>query len=173
MARSAAASKVTSSITAADAASCCRNPLVDLHLGRLGPACRIDGLADDARRGRQRLREVAHRGLEVIAVDVCCACGAVAERLDEDVLGGVIEAARPVEPEVALLGAGGGGERRDQLGPAFAVIRLRFESSDDEDQRCLLSATRRFAGVRPVLADLKTCLPWGTPDYCCYGERSL
>jgi len=41
----------------------------------------------------------------VIAVDVCCACVAVAERLDEDVLGGVIEAARPVEPEVALFGA--------------------------------------------------------------------
>jgi hypothetical protein len=37
----------------------------------------------------------------VIAGDVRCACVAVAERLDEDVLGGVIEAARPVEPEVA------------------------------------------------------------------------
>src|SRR5258705_11597044 len=107
---------VTSSITAANSASSCRSRLVDLHLRRLGPASRIDGLADDARRGRQRLREVAHRGLEVIAVDVCCACVAVAERLDKDVLGGVIEAARPVEPEVALLGAGGGGESRDQPG---------------------------------------------------------
>ena len=84
---------MTSSITAANAASSCRSRLVDLHLRRLGPASRIDGLADDARRGRQRLREVAHRGLEVIAVDVCCACIAVAERLDEDVFGGVIEAA--------------------------------------------------------------------------------
>lgn len=147
---------MTSSITAAIAASSSRSRLVDLHRRRLGPASRIDGLADDARRGRQRLREVAHRGLEVIAVDVCCACLAVAERLNEDVLGGVIEAARPVEPEVALLGAGGGGERRDQLGPAFAVIRLRFESSDDDDQRCLLGATRTFVGVRPVLADLRT-----------------
>ena len=104
----------------------------------------------------QRVREVAHRGLEVIAVDVCGARVAVAERLDEDVLGGVIEAARPVEPEVALLGSGGGGERRDQFGSAVAVIRLRFESSDDDDQRRLLCATGRFIGVRPMRADLRT-----------------
>ena len=36
--------------------------------------------------------------------EVCGACVAVAERLDEDVLGGVIEAARPVEPEFAVVG---------------------------------------------------------------------
>src|ERR1700758_67240 len=146
----AAASKVTSSITAANAASCCRSRLVDLPPRRLGPASRIDGLADDARRARQRLREIAHRGLEVIAVDVCCAGVAVAERLDEDVLGGGIEAARPVEPEGARLGAGGGGERRDQLGPAFAVIRLRFESSDDDDQRCLLADYLLLGRAQPA-----------------------
>src|ERR1700752_4517583 len=77
--RSAAASKVRSPITAADAASSGGSRLVDRHLRRLGPAGRIDGLADDARRTRQRLRQVAHRGLEMIAVEVCCAGVGVAE----------------------------------------------------------------------------------------------
>jgi hypothetical protein len=38
---------VTSSVTAADAASSCRSRLVDLHLRRLGPASRIDLFPDD------------------------------------------------------------------------------------------------------------------------------
>ncbi len=50
--------------------------------------------------------------------------GVVEEGLDQHVLGGVLEAARPVEPQVAGLGAGGLGERAADLGQASACSGL-------------------------------------------------
>jgi hypothetical protein len=78
----------------------------------------------------------------VIAVDVRGAGVTVTERLNEHVLGWVVDTARPLEPEVAFLGAGGCGERRDQFGPTLGPVGLRLEFHDDKDHFGSVSASR-------------------------------
>ena len=106
---------------------------VDRHLPHLRPPCRVDRLTDDLGRGRQRLRQLPHRPLEVIAVDMDAARVTVAESLDQDVLSRVVQAARPLEPQVARFGTGGRGERGDQFRPAVGPLGFGFELDDDED----------------------------------------
>ena len=61
--------------------------------------------------------------LEVLGVDVRRPGITVAERLDQDVLRGIVQAPGPVEPQAARLGAGCPGELTGDLGPAAGVFR--------------------------------------------------
>jgi hypothetical protein len=59
----------------------------------------------------------------------------VVERLDEHVLVRVLDAARPLEEDVAGLVAGGLGELRDDLGPRVGELRLDLVLDGDEVHR--------------------------------------
>src|SRR6266516_6928422 len=81
--------------------------------------------------GGQRLLCV----LEVLGLDVRRPGFTVAERLDQDVLRGIVQAPGPVEPQAARLGAGGPRELTGDLGPAAGVFRPDSELGGDEDHR--------------------------------------
>ena len=76
--------------------------------------------------------------LEVLAGDVLLAGVAVAESFHQNVFRRILQAARPVEPHVARLGAGASGEIGDQVGQALGRIGLGLELDDDENQAVLL-----------------------------------
>ena len=63
----------------------------------------------------------------------------VGERLDEHVGAGLLDAARPLEPQVARLGERGLGELARDLGPAVGELGLHRELHVDEDHRRVLS----------------------------------
>src|SRR5262245_57405487 len=80
---------------------------VDAQLAELGPVGAGEGEVHDPGGLGEVGRELALSGPEVVGLHVRGARVVVGEGLDEDVLGGVVQAARPVEPQVAGLGAGG------------------------------------------------------------------
>src|SRR4051812_43622464 len=88
--------------------------LIDLELGGLFPVVALELHVADARGLGDVLRQLGLRALEVLAGDVGRR-GIVLERLDEDVLVRSLDAAGPVEEQVAGLGAGGLGELLREL----------------------------------------------------------
>ena len=88
----------------------CLEASPDGHLAQLGPVVLRDLHVHDPRRLGQVRREGPLRRLEVVGLDVRGTRVVVAERLDQDVLGRVVEAAGPVEPQASGLGAGRPGE---------------------------------------------------------------
>src|SRR3954453_18273707 len=112
-----------------------RGGLVDPHLTELGPVAPGNlGVHDPGRLGEVAGQGVL-RGPEVRRRHVRGSGVAVAEGLDQDVLRGVVEAARPVEPQEALLRARGLGELAGDLGPGVGVLGPDAELGGDEDQR--------------------------------------
>src|SRR6478735_7245626 len=108
------------------------------------PAFAIELAADDFRCFHKGLRHVRHGLLEVAAVDVV-ASGVVLEGFHQDVLVGVLQAAGPVEPQVARFLPGGLGEVRNEVRPAFRPFRLDLELDDDKDHWDVPSAARERA----------------------------
>ena len=125
---------------------------VDPHLAKLTPVVLVDGLADDLRRRGEVGRQLGLGGLEVVAVDVRATGIAVAERLDEDVFVAVVQAARPFEPQAALLGARGLGEGTRDLGPGVGVLGTDGELGGDEDQGVSPQVAGMASGVVAVCA---------------------
>jgi hypothetical protein len=80
-------------------------------------------------------RELAPGSLEVIGIDVRPARVTISERLDEHVLVRVVQAARPIEPQAAGLGARRLGEDAADLGPAIGKLRLDQELRGNKDHR--------------------------------------
>src|SRR5271167_3217552 len=109
-----------------------RHALVDRQLRQPRPAGRADGFADHLRGRCQRRRQIALRGLEVIAVDVHGPRVTVAECLHKNVFAGILQAPRPFEPEVALFGSGRLSEWSDKLRPAVGPLRFGLKLHDDE-----------------------------------------
>src|SRR4051794_17689374 len=97
-------------------------------------------------------RQLGLGPLEVVGLHVG-AGSVVLERLDQDVLLSVLQVARPVEPEVAGLGAGGLGEAARDLGPVVGVLGQDPEPGGDEDHG--LTLTQRSRSPAATLA----CVP--------------
>src|SRR5215213_2600927 len=114
----------------------CRSPpaaVRDRQLAQLRPVVLRDGEVDDPG-GLGEVRGEVLLGLfEVVGLDVGGAGGVVAEGFDEHVLVGVVEGARPVEPQAAGLATGGGGELAGDLGPVVGVLGEHLELGGDED----------------------------------------
>lgn len=70
-----------------------RGSLVDCELAQFGPVVLRDVLADDPWSFAQVARQLPPRGLEMPGPDVRGPGIGIGERLDEDVLGGVVQAA--------------------------------------------------------------------------------
>jgi hypothetical protein len=85
---------------------------------------------------------------EVVGVHMFPGGVGVAERLDEHILIGVIETARPVEPEAAGLGAGGLGEGPGDFRPRVGVFAAHAELCGDEDHRSILASSARPVDIR-------------------------
>jgi hypothetical protein len=98
------------------------NAILHPHLAEFGPVRLIDHVADDPRRFHEVRRKGCGRLREMSRLDVRGPGVAVSECLDEHVLGRVIEAARPLEPQVAGLPAGGVGERFRESGPVVCMF---------------------------------------------------
>ena len=107
----------------------------DRHLPQLRPVVLVNRLTDDLRRRHEIGRQLQLGLLEVRGGDVGAARVTVAEGLDQDILGRVVQAARPVEPQAARLGPGGLGERAGDPRPVLGVLGLHPELRGDEDQR--------------------------------------
>ena len=114
-------------------------------------SCPRYGVDDPRRRGQVR-RQLGCAALKWSDCTWAATGVVVAERLDEHVLGRVVEAARPVEPQAAGLGAGRLGERPADLGPAVGVLGPDPELGGDEDQRVTPRAGRdgRAPRIRPA-----------------------
>src|SRR4051794_3944284 len=123
---------------------------VDAHLPHRVPPLTLHLAADDLGGGDEGLRQVLHGLGEVVAVDVR-AGAVVGEGLHqhEGVL--VLQAARPLEPQVARLAAGRLGEVADEVRPAVGPLRLGLELDDDEvnDSPSAVGLQRRHAGQPP------------------------
>src|SRR3954454_23127801 len=106
---------------------------LDRHLPQLGPAVLRDREVHDPRGLGQVRRQLAPRSPEVLGVDVRAARLVVPERLDEHVLGRVVEAPRPVEPQAARLGTGRLGEGLADRQPGVGVLGTDPELGGDGD----------------------------------------
>src|SRR6266571_3080581 len=108
------------------------------HLTEFGPVVLGDRDVDDPGRLGQVRRQRLPRVLEVLGLDVRGPGRIVAEGLGQDVLVGVIHAARPVEPLAARLGPARLGEFAGYLWPPVGVLGLDAELGGDEDHGCSL-----------------------------------
>ena len=82
---------------------------------------------DNRRWPGEKIRQPGNRRLEVARGDVRLARGRVPERLDEEVGGRVVGAARPLKADIAGLCPRGSGE----LGDEAREIRLRTRAGSD------------------------------------------
>src|SRR5262249_32139692 len=104
-------------------------------LPELGPVVLRKRHVDDAGRGDEVRWQLTLRRLEVLGTNVCRTRVTVAKSLDEHVFVRMLEAARPVEPQAAWLGARRRREGGRALGQTIRVLGTNGELGGDEDHR--------------------------------------
>ena len=109
------------------------------HLAEQGPVILRDFHVDDPRRLSEVRRQRLLGLLEVIGMDVRGAGLVVTERLDQDVLVRVGEAARPVEPHAAGLVPGRLGEVGSDLRPLIGILGPDLELGRNKDHQSSLA----------------------------------
>src|SRR4051794_13749641 len=94
-----------------------------LDLAHRSPACDVRGVhIDDLRLGGDQIRRPLHEVGERLRSHVSRPRGCVLEALDADERVRLVEAARPLEEEAALLGVDGAGVVRGEGGPLVGAI---------------------------------------------------
>lgn len=115
----------------------------------------VNHLADDLRCLDEVLGKRDDRRFEVIGLHVRRSSVAVAKGFDEHVLGGVVDATRPVEPQVARFIPGRLGELLRDVDPVVRVFGQNMELGGDEDHGPMIGPDcppKTRAGVRQAEA---------------------
>ena len=103
------------------------------HLAEQRPVVLLHRRVDDPRRLGQVRRQGLLGGPEVVGLHVRRTGVTITERLDQHVRRGVVDAARPVEPQAARFCPGGRGELGGDVGELVRVLGEDPELRGDED----------------------------------------
>jgi methyltransferase (TIGR00027 family) len=112
-----------------------------LHFGHGGPAVGVDLRVHDLGHPRVGVSHLAHGRLEVVRGDVGVPGRAVLEHLHQHVEVRVVDAAEPVEADVAGLGPGRLGERGRKVRPLVRMLSADGVADDAHDHGAVLLVT--------------------------------